>query len=237
MTTLQVKRFILPTILLVGLTLFFVGGAADFLNWQAFSQHYGAVKVFTNSHLTLSYGLFFMAYLLAVAFSLPIASLLTLGGGAVFGWPAALLIVTAATGGAGLVFLAAKSIFSDALRRRAGPFVTRLEAGFSENAFFYLLALRLVPAAPFWVVNIIPAFSEIRLSVFLAATAIGIIPGSVIYVGIGQGFDQILAAGQTPDLSVLTKPEIWLPLSGLGILVFITGIYRHIKSRKPKLAP
>ena len=178
-----------------------------------------------------------MAYLLAVAFSLPIASLLTLGGGAVFGWPAALLIVTAATGGAGLVFLAAKSIFSDALRRRAGPFVTRLEARFSENAFFYLLALRLVPAAPFWVVNIIPAFSKMRLSVFLTATGVGIIPGSVIYVGIGQGFDQILAAGQMPDLSVLTKPEIWLPLSGLGILVFITGIYRHIKSRKPKLAP
>ncbi len=237
MTPLKVWRFILPAILLGGLTLFFFSDARDFVSWQSLSQHYRTVKGLTNSHLTLSYGLFFMAYLLAVAFSLPIASLLTLGGGAVFGWPAVLFVVTAATGGAGLVFLAAKSIFSDTLQRRAGPFINRLEAGFSENAFSYLLALRLVPAVPFWAVNIIPAFSEIRLSVFLAATAIGIIPGSVIYVGIGQGFDQILAAGQTPDLSVLTKPEIWLPVSGLGILVFITGVYRHIKSRKPKLAP
>ncbi len=235
MTPLQIKRFILPAILLGGLTLFFLSGAADFVSWQAFSQHYTAVKSFTNSHLTLSCGLFFMAYLLAVAFSLPIASLLTLGGGAVFGWPAALLVVTAATGGAGVVFLAAKSIFSDTLRRRAGPFITRLEAGFSENAFSYLLALRLVPAAPFWMVNVIPAFSTMRLNAFLAATAIGIIPGSVIYVGIGRGFDQILAAGQTPDISVLTKPEIWLPLSGLGIFIFTTGVYRHFKSQKTKL--
>ena len=172
---------------------------------------------------------------MAVSFSLPVASLLTLAGGAIFGWPAATLVVVAATVGAGLVFFAAKNLFTDIQRRRAGPFLGKLEKGFSQNAFFYLLALRLVPAAPFWVLNIVPALTRMSITKFLAATFIGIIPGSFAYVWVGRGFDQVLAAGKTPDLGTLASPNILLPLVALAALSLMPILLRrqnNIKKEK-----
>ena len=167
------------------------------------------------------------SYVLAVAFSLPIASLLTLAGGAVLGWPAVILVVAAATTGAGLVFLAARNLFIDLLRQRAGRFIAKLEKGFSENGFLYLLALRLVPAAPFWAVNIVPALTRMPFRQFIGATCLGIIPGTAVYISVGRGFDHILAAGKTPDLGVLTSQEILLPLAGLGALSLLPILVRR----------
>jgi len=171
-----VKRLLLPAILLAGLTLFFASGASEVISWGFLGTHYAAIKSFAGDHIWLGYLAFFCSYVLAVAFSLPIASLLTLSGGAVLGWPAVILVVTAATTGAGLVFLAARNLFTDLLRQRAGALFTKLEKGFSENAFFYLLALRLVPAAPFWAVNIVPAMTRMPFRQFIGATCLGIIP-------------------------------------------------------------
>ena len=134
--------------------------------------------------------------------SLPIASLL-IGRWRASGWPSIGLIVVAATAGASLLFIAAQGLFRDVLRARAGPFFAKLEAGFAKNAFSYLLFLRLMPVAPFWAVNILPAFSGMRLAQFIGATAIGIIPGTSIYVAVGRGFDHLLARGETPNLAVL----------------------------------
>ena len=221
------KRFLLPLILIAGLAGFFASGANQVISWQFLGQHYATIKSFSIDRLWLGYLIFFSAYSLAVAFSLPLASLFTLAGGAIFGWPAILLVVGAATTGAGLVFLAAQTLFSDLLRRRAEPFFNKLEAGFSENAFFYLLALRLVPAMPFWAVNIVPALTRMPLRQFLVATFLGIIPGTTVYISVGRGFDHILAAGKTPDLGILTSTQILLPLAGLGILSLLPIIIRH----------
>jgi uncharacterized membrane protein YdjX (TVP38/TMEM64 family) len=212
------KDLILPGILLAGFITFFAIGMHEFFTWQVLSQHYKAIKGFVGDKQWLSYLGFFCAYLAAVAFSLPLAIALTLAGGAILGWPAAALAVLAATAGAGLVFFAARNLFSDILQRRAGSFLGKLEDGFSQNAFFYLLALRLVPTAPFWVVNIVPALTRMSLAQFLAATFIGIIPGSCVYVWVGSGFDQALTAGQTVDFNILSSPNILLPLGALGLL-------------------
>ena len=210
------KELILPSILLAGFITFFASGAHEFFSWQVLDQHYTVIKGFVIDKQWLSYLLFFCAYFAAVAFSLPIAGLLTLAGGAILGWPAATLAVIAATAGAGLVFFAARHLFCDILQRQAGPFLNKLEHGFSQNAFFYLLALRLVPTVPFWVLNIVPAFTRMGIAQFLAATFIGVIPGSFVYVWVGRGFDQVLTAGQTPDLRILTSPNLLLPLTALG---------------------
>ena len=95
-----VKRLLLPAILLAGLTLFFASGANEIISWDFLGTHYAAIKTFAGNHIWLSYLVFFCSYVLAVAFSLPIASLLTLTGGAVLGWPAVILVVAAATTGA-----------------------------------------------------------------------------------------------------------------------------------------
>ena len=212
------KELFLPGILLAGFIAFFASGAYEFFSWQVLGQHYNAIKSFAEGKQWQSFLGFFCAYFAAVAFSLPIASLLSLAGGAVLGWPAATLAVLAATAGAGLVFFAAKNLFSDILQHRAGPFLGKLEDGFSQNAFFYLLALRLAPTAPFWVVNIVPALTRMSLAQFLAATFIGIIPGSFVYVWVGRGIDQALAAGQPVDFSILSSSNILLPLGALSLL-------------------
>ena len=115
MLTQHLKRLILTGILLIGLGTFFISGAHDFFSWQTLSQHYTAIKAFANDKQWQSHLGFLCAYVVAVTFSLPIASLLSLAGGAILGWPAAALVVVAATAGAGLVFLAARNIFTDIL--------------------------------------------------------------------------------------------------------------------------
>ena len=227
-----VKRLLLPAILLGGLTLFFASGASEIISWSFLGTHYAVIKTFARDHIWLGYLVFFCSYVLAVAFSLPVASLLTLAGGAVLGWPAVILVVAAATTGAGLVFLAARNLFTDLLRHRAATFFVKLEKGFSENAFFYLLALRLVPAAPFWAVNIVPSLTRMPFRQFMGATCLGIIPGTVIHISVGRGLDHILAAGKTPDLGVLKSPEILLPLAGLGTLSLLPILVRRWQAAK-----
>ncbi len=230
----RVKPLILPGILLTGFAAFFASGAYDFFNWQFLNQHYTAIKGFADDQEWISYLGFFCAYIIAVAFSLPIAGLLTLGGGAVLGWPAAALAIGAATAGAGLVFFATKKLFSEVLYRRAGPFLGKLEDGFYKNAFFYLLTLRLIPTAPFWVINIIPALTRMSLTQFLVATFIGIIPGSCVYVWVGRGFDQVLSVGQTPDLEILASTNVLLPLTALGVLSLMPILVQRVQPRAKK---
>ena len=225
------KRFILPICLITGLILFFATGLHSKISFQQLAQSYGEIKLFAAEHIVLALMAFFAVYFLAVAMSLPIASLLTLSGGAIFGWGAAIIIITAATAGAGLVFLAAKSLLHDWLKKKTGSFMERLEAGFRKNGFSYLLALRLIPAAPFWVVNIIPALVGMRFSTFMLATFIGIAPGTLVYVGVAQGFDLVLAQGKVPDLSLLTEPKIILPLAALGVMSLLPVALDHLKKK------
>ena len=230
----RLKPLILPGIMLAGLTAFFASGAYYFFNWQFVNQHYTAIKGFAGEQKWISYLGFFCAYLIAVAFSLPVAGLLTLAGGAILGWPAATLVIVAATVGAGLVFFAAKKLFSDIFYRKAGPFLSKLEEGFYKNAFFYLLTLRLIPTAPFWVVNIIPALTRMGLTQFLVATLIGIIPGSCVYVWVGRGFDQVLSVGQTPNLEILASANVLLPLTALGALSLMPILFQLLQTRVKK---
>jgi uncharacterized membrane protein YdjX (TVP38/TMEM64 family) len=229
-----IRKYALPVTLVSGLILFFVTGTHKLVSWETISNNYSLLKQFANDQVLTSYAMFLLFYVIVVAFSLPIALPLTLTGGALLGWPAGIVIIFAATMGAGIVFMAARTVFSDALRDKAGPFIARLESGFNENAFNYLLALRLIPAAPFWVVNIIPGLTKMKLSSFLLATFIGIIPGTMVFVSVGRGFDTILASGQTPDLSVLSSPSILIALGGLGALALMPVIYKRVtRSRKP----
>ena len=227
----------LPAILLCGLAGFFATGLHQLISWETVARHYAEISHFIEQNRTASYLGFVLFYTAVVAFSLPIASLLTLAAGALLGWPAIGLIVVAATAGASLLFIAARGLFRDVLRARAGPFFAKLEAGFTKNAFGYLLFLRLMPAAPFWAVNILPAFSSMRLAPFIGATAIGIIPGTSVYVAVGRGFDHLLAQGKTPNLAVLNTPHIWLPLAGLALLALLPTVYRQIRPTGKKDQP
>lgn len=223
------KKLWLPLLLSGGLLVFFAIGAHTAISWHSIAQNYAIITGFANSNLAIAALGFAGLYLLAVAFSLPVALFLTLTGGAVFGWLAVPLILMGATLGAGIVFIAARTIFADLALAQARPFIARLEAGFSANAFSYLLALRLIPVAPFWVMNIVPAFSRMSLGSFLAATFIGISPPTTVFVSVGRGLDHVLAAGRTPDLQVLASPTILGPLAALGLVALLPVLWRRLR--------
>jgi uncharacterized membrane protein YdjX (TVP38/TMEM64 family) len=131
---------------------------------------------------------------------------LTLAGGFLFGWFwGGLASMVAATAGAIIVFLVARSALGELLAARAGPWLERLRQGFQEDAFNYLLFLRLVPIFPFWLVNLAPPLLGVSLSTYVLATAIGIIPGSFAYSIAGQGLDSLIVAQQAAHQSCLAK--------------------------------
>ena len=110
--------------------------------------------------------------------------------------------------------------------------MTKLEAGFHKNAISYLLALRLIPVVPFWVVNIVPALLGMRLNHYVLATFIGITPGTLIYVWIAKSFDRLLSRGQSPDLALLREPGVILPLFALGLLSLTPALWKRLQARR-----
>ncbi|WP_181700047.1 TVP38/TMEM64 family protein [Chthonobacter albigriseus] len=138
---------------------------------------------------------FVLFYTVVVALSVPGGLFLTLAAGFLFGPVVGGLAASlAATVGATILFLAARTSFGEILRERARGRIERFTCGFCENAFNYLLFLRLVPIAPFWFVNLVPALMGVKTRVFVLATAIGILPATFAFATIGAGLDSVLAA-------------------------------------------
>ena len=231
-STGRLSKNALPFLLLTGLTLFFLFGGFEFLSFSQLAKHYGELKAFIDGQLVAALLVFGVAYTLTVALSLPIASLLTLAGGALLGWTGAAVIICAATIGGAIVFIAAQTVLNEFFVKRTTGFMAKLEAGFQKNAFLYVLALRLIPAAPFWVVNIVPALLGMRFNRFVLATFIGITPGTLIYVWVARSFDKLLSQGQKPDLSVLSEPAVILPLFTLGLLSLIPVLWKSIRAHQ-----
>jgi len=223
------KKFLLPIVLIAGLIFFFTTDFKNTFSFAGLATNYNVINAFVTNNQLASWLGFMLLYAVVVALSLPVASLLTLAGGAVLGWIAIPLIIIGASAGACMVFIAAKTVFTSLFAERAADFISRLEAGFKKDAFSYLLALRLIPAAPFWVVNIVPALLGMRLPPFLIATFIGIAPGTSVYVAVGRGFDKVLARGEMPDLSTLQDPYIIAPLVALGFLSLMPVVMKRLK--------
>jgi uncharacterized membrane protein YdjX (TVP38/TMEM64 family) len=171
--------------------------------------------------------IYVLAYAGAVALSLPGAVILTLAGGFLFGTAiGATLTVIGATVGATLLFLIARSAVGDALRQRAGPFLARMSEGFSRNAFNYLLFLRLVPAFPFWAVNLAPALLGMRLLPYVIATFIGIIPATVVFSAFGASLGAVFDAGGDVNLKDVLSPTLLAALVALGLLSLLPVLIR-----------
>jgi uncharacterized membrane protein YdjX (TVP38/TMEM64 family) len=172
-------------------------------------------------------------YIAVVAFSLPGGAVMTIAGGFLFGqiWATAYVVV-AATVGATLVFLAAKTSLGDQLAAKAGPWLAKMRAGFAENAMSYMLFLRLVPVVPFFVANLAPAFLGVGLRTYVTATLIGIIPGTFVFASFGAGLGAIFDRGESFSTSAVLTPEILTGLIGLGVIALIPAVYKKIKGKR-----
>lgn len=204
----------------------------------AVAEHRDALQAYVDENYLLSLVGFVIVYVLVTAASFPVATMLTILGGGLFGWlVGGLAAAFGATIGAALLFLAARSACGTCLRSRVAGFADRLACGFEKNAFSYLLVLRLAPFIPFCVVNVAPALFKVRPRTFVAATAIGILPGAFAYASLGHGVDSVVdaasRAGRDATLSDLVTPEIALALAGLALVALIAVVVRMSMARRP----
>lgn len=241
---------LLPLTILVVLTvamLYFFGRGA--VSLQTLADHRAAVDAFVAAHRILAIAAYVLLYIAVVALSLPGATFMTLAGGFLFGVVlGASAAVIGATLGATVIFLVARTVLGEPLLRRVGPKATKLAEGFREDAFSYLLFLRLVPAFPFFLVNLVPAFAGVRLLPFVAATALGVIPAALAYAFAGTGLDSVIAAQKsaydacvaagradcqlTFDTRNIMTPELLGVLVALGLLALLPVAVRRLGGRK-----
>ena len=202
----------------------------DQLSFDGLAQNREALLAFRDTHYLWASVGFLAAYIAIVALSLPGGTVATLAGGFLFGlFPGALYNIVGASIGAVAVFLAARAGFGADVAARLqsgrGP-VARLQAGLQQNQWSALMIMRLVPAVPFFVANLIPAFVGIRLAPFAITTFLGIIPATVIFTSVGAGLGEVFARGETPDLGIIFAPQILLPLLGLAALSALPMLLR-----------
>lgn len=203
--------------------------ARDYLSFDALLANYEELSAWRDQNIVLAILVFSLIYILCVAFSVPGAIWLTLVGGFLFGTIlGTTVVVAAATLGALLIFLAARTALGDVLRQKAGPWVARMEDGFREGEISYLLIMRLVPAVPFFIANLAPAFLGARTWTFLWTTMVGIIPGTLVFISIGAGLGEQLERGEAPDLGVVFEWHILGPLLGLAILAALPLILKRL---------
>ena len=219
------------------------------LSLETLASHYVALEDYVAAHGWLAVLAFVAVYVAVVALSIPGAAYLTITGGLLFGAVGgASAAFVGATAGATLLFLLARTAFGEHLARRAGPLAERLAEGFREDAFSYLLFLRLVPVFPFFLVNLVPALAGVRLAPFIAATAIGIIPATVVLALVGSGLDSVISAQAVSfraciamgredcridfDINSALTPQLIAALVGLGVLALIPVAIRRLRARR-----
>jgi uncharacterized membrane protein YdjX (TVP38/TMEM64 family) len=227
-----VRRWLPLLAVLAALALVYATGLHRQLSLETLRDQREALQGLVAGHPAAAPLAYVLLYVAATALSLPGAVFLTLAGGFLFGtWLGGLLAVVGATLGAVGIFLIARTALGSALRDRAGPWLRRMEAGFREDAFSYLLVLRLVPLFPFWLVNLVPAVLGVPLPTFAAATLMGIVPATFVYAGAGNGLGAVLDRGGAPDLGLVLEPRILLPLLGLALLALVPVVYRRWRTR------
>jgi uncharacterized membrane protein YdjX (TVP38/TMEM64 family) len=217
------------------------------LSLETLVRNRARIDDFVAAHYLGSLAIFIGIYIATVALSIPVALLLTITGGILFGpVVGALASMTGATAGGVIVFTAAKTALGELMLRRAGALAGKLARGFRANAFSYLLFLRLAPVFPFWLVNLAPALFGVPLRTFIGATVLGIAPASFAFAFVGSGLDSAIGAQQTAykeclaaggncrlnfDIADAVTPQLLIALGALALVALLPVVVRRMRAR------
>jgi uncharacterized membrane protein YdjX (TVP38/TMEM64 family) len=239
-----------PLIAVVALIVLAYGlGLHRDISFETLVRNRAAIDRFVADHAVAALAAYLALYVAVVGLSLPGGVIMTVTGGFLFGAVlGAVAAILGALAGATVIFLVARSAAGECLTRRAGPFAAKLAAGFRADAFSYLLFLRLVPFFPFWLVNLAPALFGVRLSTFVGATAIGILPATVTFAVFGAGLGSVITAQESRyeacvaaghadcridfDLSHVLTPTLLLALGAFALLALVPVLARRIFRRR-----
>ncbi|MBI2277073.1 MAG: FAD-dependent oxidoreductase [Dechloromonas sp.] len=195
---------------------FFVFDLGQYLNLQTLKDQQAAIETFQADHPLLTVAGFFVLYIIATALSIPGAALLTLAGGAVFGLLWGTVIVSfASTIGATLAFLISRFLLRDWVSRRFGQRLAAIDDGVRREGGFYLFTLRLVPAFPFFLVNLLLGLTAMKARSFYWVSQLGMLAGTVVYVNTGTQLARL------DSLSGILSPGLLGSFALLGIFPLI----------------
>ncbi len=227
------KRFLPIASLASGFVIFLIIGPSDYSDLQSLADKRIELKNWVGSNLVLAAAVYIVAYVSSTAFFLPFGTIITLAGGFLFGtFLGGTLAIIGATIGSSILFIAARTALSAYFQKRIGPHASNLRKRLNENAFYYLLALRLAPVFPFAVVNVAPALVGMRLRTYVTATFIGIIPATYVYASVGAGLDALFSSGDVPDLNAVVKWEFMLPLFLLAVLSLVPVLLKRARRQE-----
>ena len=222
----QIGKFIILGVIAVGIGLFLYFDLGRFLSLESLKANRDQLLAFTEDNYTAAVGLFILLYIAVTGLSLPGATILTLAGGFLFGSvPATLYVNIGATTGATLAFLAARYVLRDWVEQKFGKWLEPLQQGFAKNAFSYLLTLRLIPLFPFFVVNLVSGLTRVSVGTYVAATALGIIPGSFVYAYAGRQL------GTINSLKEIASPQVLGAFVLLGAFALAPILYKKLSVR------
>ncbi|MGI3211010.1 TVP38/TMEM64 family protein [Roseovarius tibetensis] len=208
----------------------------DHITFDTLRDNREALLAFRDTNYAAMILAFIAVYFVIVAFSLPGAAVSSVTGGFLFGLVAGTAAnVIAASLGAFAIFLAARWGLGEMLAAKIETSegrLKRLKAGLHENEISVLFLIRLVPAVPFFVANLLPALVGVRFFNFALTTVLGIIPGALVFTWIGVGLGEVFDRGDTPDLSLLWEPQIIGPILGLAALAALPILVKAIRGKK-----
>lgn len=199
------QRLLLLAVVAIAITAFFLFDLDSQLTLAQLQQQQAQLAAFQAHHPWQLAALYFVIYVLVTALSLPGATLLTLAGGAIFGLPLGLLLVSfASTLGATGAFLSARFVLRDWVQQRFGDRLRAINTGLEKDGGFYLFSLRLVPLFPFFVINLVMGLTPIRLRTFYWVSQVGMLAGTAVYVNAGTQLAQLDGLGGilSPDLII-----------------------------------
>ena len=228
----QIAKIAIAAVVACAIGLFFFLDLGRYLSLEALKANRDHLLAFTEANYPEAVVLFIFLYVAVAGLSLPGATILTLAGGFVFNaLPAVLYVNIGATTGATLAFLAARYVLRDWVEQKFGAWLEPLQQGFAKNAFNYLLTLRLIPLFPFFVVNLVSGLTRVHVGTYVAATALGIVPGSFVYAYAGRQL------GAINSLKEIASPQVLGAFVLLGAFALAPILYKKLSTRSAGVHP
>ncbi|MFK8016858.1 MAG: FAD-dependent oxidoreductase [Gammaproteobacteria bacterium] len=221
-------RWILLLLVAAAIVSFFVFDLQQYLSFTALKEQRDALAGYAREHPLIAIGSYFAAYVLVAGLSLPGATIMTLAGGAIFGLLIGTVVVSFASSiGATCAFLAARFVFKDGVEKRFGDRLKPINEGISRDGPFYLLALRLVPVIPFFVINLVAGLTSLKTRTFYWVSQLGMLPATAVFVNAGTQL------GELSSPSDILSPSLIGAFALLAVLPVITRtVLQAIKVRR-----
>ena len=199
----------------------------DFFELKTLFINIENIQYYISNNFLFSFLIFTLSYCLLIVCNFPIASLLSLIGGFLYGtWIGGIGIIIGGTVGSFIVFLVAKLFFHDYISKKLLQRYSFITQYFQKNELELMLLIRLVPGIPFFAQNLVLAGLGAKRLKFFFTTLFGLSPWAIIFASIGQGLEEIFIEGQALSFSLIAKPEYLIPISIIIVLVIFILIFK-----------